>query len=342
MKRTLLLAWSLMLVIVLLSSPLSKVQAQATEPKFTFLRVQLWPEYDQPDVLVIYNGEVSPDITLPATLTFPLPAHVEEMHAVAIEENGSLLNADPATIQVQPEGDQSTLSFQVTSPRFQFEYYDPQLLTREDQTRQLNYSFSTAYPIETLTFEVQEPVQSQNFSMTPEPTQTLVGQDGLTHYLLQVNNVTPDQPIQVSATYSRSIETLSAASRPSPPPTEEPVDISVISGSPVSENLNVGYVLVAAGLLLLLGTGGYWWWSRRTAGQEGAQPGPAGPRPGRLRRKQEGREKAGRPAKKQASTPARVPASSPQPTGSYCYRCGTELREDAEFCHVCGTRRRRD
>ena len=40
------------------------------------LQVDLWAEYDQPAMLVIYQGTLAPDTPLPTTLTLRLPERV--------------------------------------------------------------------------------------------------------------------------------------------------------------------------------------------------------------------------------------------------------------------------
>lgn len=327
-----------LLIILLLIFSQQIVQAQSPIVRLNSLMVELWLEYDQPEVLVIYRGQLSPDTTLPATVTFPIPAYVDEMHAVAVEDAGELFNVNPETIGLEPQEGQQLLSFQVTAPGFQFEYYDPEILTRQDQLRRLDYTFTTAHPIDTLVLEVQEPAQAQNFSMTPEPEQSFAAQNSLPHHTIRQSGLAAGQTVELTASYSRPTDALSAGSAPGSPPTEEPLDIAVISGSPISESLSIGYILLGAGLLLLLGTGGYWWWSRRSGTDlQTRHRGADGPAPGRLRKKKGN----GQPTRRAAEVQSPRPAAASQP-GGYCYRCGTALRPDAEFCHVCGTQRRRD
>jgi hypothetical protein len=327
-----------LLVISLLIFSQQLVQAQSSTVRLNSLMVELWLEYDHPEVLVIYRGQLSPDTALPATVAFPIPAYVDEMHAVAIEDNGELFNVNPDTIELGSQDDTRLLSFQVTAPGFQFEYYDPEILTRQDQLRRLDYTFITAHPIDTLVLEVQEPVQAQDFLMTPEPERSFVAQNTLPHHTVRRSNLDPGQTVGLSASYSRATDAPSVGSVPSGPP-EEPLNIAVISGTPISENLNIGYILLGAGLLLLLGTGGYWWWSKRSGTELEARPlGAAGAPPGRLRKKKNNGQPARRVVEVQSP---RSPAAS-VPGGGYCYRCGTALRPDAEFCHACGAQRRRD
>lgn len=335
MKHVVVVRYFLLAIFLLVFSQHS-VQAQSSTVSLNVLMVELWLEYDQPEVLVIYRGQLSPNIALPATVTFPIPAYVDEMHAVAIEDGGELFNVNPDTIELARQDDNQVLSFQVNSPGFQFEYYDPEILSRQDQLRRLDYTFTAAHPIATLVLEVQEPAQAQDFLMTPEPERSFVAQNTLPHHTVRRNDLAPGETVTLTASYSRPTDAMSVGSVPPGPP-DEPLDIAVISGTPISQNLNIGYILLGAGLLLLLGTGGYWWWSKRSAAALQARSRDAAEAsPGRLRKK-----KNGQPARRAVAVQSPRSAAASEP-GGYCYRCGTALRPDAEFCHACGAQRRRD
>ena len=69
--------------------------AQAQNPiKLSTLQVQLWPEYDQPSMLVIYDFKLPEGVKLPVSVSMSFP---KEAHLVAVasqSSNGSLLNTD--------------------------------------------------------------------------------------------------------------------------------------------------------------------------------------------------------------------------------------------------------
>ena len=240
------------------------------------------------------------------------------MHAVAIEQNGGLVDVSPDTVDLRQKDDTLWLTFPVTSSNIQFEYYDQHILTRQNQTRQLDYKFTAPYNIETVTFEVQEPAQTQTFSLTPKADNVFTGRDGLTYHFIQITNLTPTDTFELSATYERDTDVLSAQHLSQNVGITPPSDV----GTPVeplpSENFNLGYLLIVGGVVLLLAAGGYWLWSQ----QKQAKPSPPyrrTPRPGHSRK-----------AKSKTSVTA----------GGYCYRCGAALRDDANFCHNCGAERR--
>jgi hypothetical protein len=242
----------LLVLLTLTAPPLTlPAQAQTGSPILKNLLVEVWPEYDRPEVLVIYRAELSPDVTLPATLTFHLPGHIEKMNAVAVEQNGMLVDVAPASIALRRQDNELFVTFSAASPKIQLEYYDTAILTRQNADRQLNFEFLASYPVETGIFEVQEPRQAQNFSLTPAPGQTFTGSDGLTYHTIQVAGLTPPDKFELTATYRRATDQLSV------PGAAAPVE------TPAASNFNLGYLLIAVGVVLLLAAGGYWWGTKR-------------------------------------------------------------------------------
>jgi hypothetical protein len=322
------------LISVLLIFPFG-VEAQSLPPKLESLSVALWPEYDQPEVLIIYRAELSAETTLPVELTFRLPGYIDEMHAVAIYQGEGLVDVNPDTIQLIHEGDDLLLAFPTSSARIQFEYYDPVILTRQNQVRQFTYDFSAPYSIETATFEVQQPFQAESFSLSPAPDNTFAGNDGLQYNTIRVANLTQGQTFELSATYQRSTDEVTAQSIAGPT-TVQLADISTAPSSSDSSNNQLGYILIGAGAVLLLGTGGYWW-LRQNKAETARQPVSS------QNSRRRTRQKSGQVRSSEISPSIRSSAAT-EIDGSallYCYRCGAALLENANFCHACGAEVRR-
>lgn len=304
--------------------------AQSTPIALKSLEVELWPEFDRPETLVIYRAELAPTVALPAEVTFRLPGSVESMHVVAVEREGVLVEVSPDTIQLQRENNSLLLTFSTPVPRIQFEYYDASILTKQGAERQLKFEGVASYPAEKVTFQVQEPFQTEEFTLTPPPSSTFVGGDGLTYRVVEMAGLALNETFTLTANYSRSSEVLSAPNLAGPP-AEHAADLPVapelpVTQPPASENLTLGYTLIGIGVALLTGVAGYWWWSKKAA--------PAKIRPAPRRPK--------RTAKRvEASAPVASPAAVSLPS-KFCYRCGTALRDDANFCHVCGAERRKE
>ncbi len=331
MKHKFLWMGILFLLITLFLHPSFEAKAQAPAPQLKALTVALWPEYDRPEVLVIYRGQLSSNTSLPAQITFRLPGYIKDVHAVAVRENGNLINVNSNEIIMQHTDDELWLTFPSTSPDFHFEYYDPVILSKENQTRQLGFDFSTLYDIETASFEVQQPLESEVFQLTPESMGVYTGGDNLQYSTIQVANMTADETFELSATYQRNTNAFSIQS--SPGNTISQPEFETETSPPLNSNtfsFQWGYVLIGGGLVLLVGTAGYWWLTQRKTVNPNNRRQP--------RRKKRLPNK--KPHKQKSTTVVSTPA---KPTSSsFCYQCGTALHVDANFCHACGTQRRTD
>src|SRR5512136_547695 len=69
--------------------------ARAQNPiKLKSLQVQLWPEYDQPSMLVIYDFKLPESVKLPVSVSLSFPKEGHLVAVASLATNGSLLNSD--------------------------------------------------------------------------------------------------------------------------------------------------------------------------------------------------------------------------------------------------------
>lgn len=318
--------WGIGILLGLLFSAQSAVMAQTPSTQIKNLLVELWPEYDQPQTLVIYHVELASTTALPAQLTFRLPGYLEKMFVVAVEQDGKLVEVKAEAIQLQHEGDSLLLTFSTPSPKVQFEYYDPVIMKKDGQKRQLNFDFTASYGTAKATFQVQEPAGAENFAVTPPPSTSFTGSDGMKYNAIEIPGLAAKETFKLAATYTRTSDQLSTE-LVSGTTTEHAADLAVVAEPPPNENLTLGYGLIGIGAAVLLGVAGYWWWSKRNTSAPAVRPGP---RPSR-------RKAAAKASSKAAPQPQPIPTSS-----KFCYRCGASLREDSNFCHACGAERRKE
>ncbi|MDX1520203.1 MAG: zinc ribbon domain-containing protein [Anaerolineae bacterium] len=295
----------LALVIIIVAWPGPPVRGQSSPPLETVV-IDLWPEYDRPEVLVLYRGVLAPGTSLPTQATFALPAYIDTLHVVAAIQNGAMFEVGPETYTLRQEGERSLLILSLTSPEFQFEYYDPVILTRQAETRTLDFQLSLMQTVDQAVIQVQEPFETQSFEATPAIQNSFIGADGLKYNRLERTGLSAGDTLDLSATYQRTTNALSVErlteGNPSQPAAAE-------VGSLTGANRNFGYFLIAIGGVLFLGAIGSWWWSRR---------------------------------KEQTLTSRRKanPKLTTKNKPAFCYRCGTQIRTEANFCHQCGAKRR--
>src|SRR5688572_29142434 len=112
----------------------------------TSLEVNLWPEYDRPEVLVIEYILLSPDTSLPATVELRVPAAVEAPHVVAVGPSPDSVTDQGVLFTTKKEGDWLVVSIEAGGPAIQFEYYDPGLKKVGD-LRSYVYEWSSDYDV---------------------------------------------------------------------------------------------------------------------------------------------------------------------------------------------------
>jgi hypothetical protein len=290
-----------LLTVIISTSRPSVAQA---EIRLEQLQVDLWPEYDRPDMLVIYRGTLPADTPLPATLTLRIPARVGQPHAVAYsDETDNLLEANHST---QVTGDWLAVTLETPTPHFQVEFYDS--LTRAGERRSYTFVWPGDYAIEQLGLSVLPPAGATEIQT--EPVGSLLQQDpGSARYMGILGSQAARQELRVTISYRG---TASGAS-----------EVAVLSTREDNSNNNGIIAGLIAGIIiaaLALVIGGSVWYTRRPE----RQPVTAASTP---RRRAKGKRRASR---------TRATQGKPSP-GGFCTHCGRPLRVDDRFCGHCGT-----
>ncbi|MEJ2208467.1 MAG: zinc ribbon domain-containing protein [Anaerolineae bacterium] len=280
------------------------IQGSAVTPALASLQISLWPEFDRPDVLVIYRGQLDADTPLPAPLEFSIPASVDSLHALAyVDEEGQRLNM---TSTSRVEGDARIFSFEVPAPSFQLEYYAP-LPIDESGQRSYTFDFEAGYDIRDLNIEVLEPPTATNFQLDP-PADSVVPDSGLTYYVVDAGALDVGEARSWTFRYDKdnadlTLPALQQQQTPSAQPT---------AASEVGDNSSTALIFVFAFVVLVAVGATAFWLGRRTGSEEDLPP------------------EAPFPARKKRPGPGRS-------EGVFCHKCGATLRPDSEYCHKCGT-----
>jgi len=278
------------------------------------VEVDLWPEYDRPEVLVIYHVKLPSDVTLPVDIILQIPAVAGEPHAVAVRQvDGGLLNA---AFERRVEGEWALIKVTATMPEIQLEYYDPQIDTEEDLHRYA-YTWLSDYPVDFMRIVIQQPVGASQMSVEPDlGSLTQFQGDPMQYYSMEVGSPNADEPVAVELTYLKDSEILSIESlqvQPSAPINgntgEQPEIIALLP-----------WLIGGLGVLLLLG-GALWFWLLNRA-----EPQPVS-------------QKRSRKPKTAIKSPEQVAAENGS-EGIYCHQCGKRAASGDRFCRVCGTKLR--
>lgn len=187
----------------------------AAEPagyKSVWVRVD--PEYDQPGVLTIIEGQID-GATPPVQVKFLVPA-TAEMNSAGSE---SAIGA-PNTYQRAPDwtGGSSNIqpsdipgwnvvSFELTTNVFRVEYYDSSIQGFPDKT--ISYDFRTIYPITNLTLSLQEPKGSSNYVVNPASQSIGTDADGLRIHQYSFATIAANSDTHFDISYTKASSTPS-------------------------------------------------------------------------------------------------------------------------------------
>ena len=280
------------------------------------LEIDLWPEYDRPEMLVIYRIELSPDVSLPAELSIKIPAAAGKPNAVAVRDpNGSLLNAP---YEQEVSGDWVVITLTAALPGIQIEYYDPQLRINGSE-RNYEYTWLGDYPTESSFVQLQQPFDADQVVTIPAATNISQGSDGLTYHTIDLGSQPAGSASSVTVAYKKNTDALGV----------ERFDVQ--PSAPISERTSgrVNFMNIlswGAGVLgILLLVGGVWWYWQT----------------GREKPKTRRRSRGRRPAH-QVKRASKVDQSSPGTAddGVYCHHCGKRAETGDRFCRSCGTKLR--
>ncbi len=278
------------------------------------VEVDLWPEYDRPDVLVIYHVKLPTDATLPVDVIVQIPSTAGEPHAVAVRQlDGALLNA---AYERQVEGEWAFIKVTATMPEIQLEYYDTQI-EREDDWRYYTYTWLSDYAVETMRIVIQQPTGASQMRVEPDlGSFTQIQGDPMQYYAMEIGSPKAGEPVGVDLTYFKDSDVLSIES------------LQVQPSSPINGNTGeqaaiitlLPWLIGILGVLLLAG-GALWYWQLSKAESQPVS------------------QKRNRKPKAVIKSPEQVSAENGS-QGIYCHQCGKRAASGDRFCRVCGTKLR--
>jgi len=282
------------------------------ELQLTSVNLDLWPEFDQTSMLVIYRITLPNEVFLPVEIKMRIPASSGKPNAVAVSQPGGVLMSIPYDIQPasedSPEGDWLWLTFKAILPEIQVEYYDPEL-KKDFYSRHYLYVWPGDYAVDLFRIQVQEPVGTSEMEIQPGIVTQSLGADGLMYYTVEVGAVEKGETFEIEIDYQKDDERLSSVYVPIYP--SGPLDDTTQGRMKI--NLALPWMLGLLGLLLIVG-GGFWYWkSGHGASFSGGKLLP--------------------PVKRE------TPIEDVEENGEnlYCSKCGNRASAGDRFCRTCGT-----
>jgi hypothetical protein len=305
------------IVLMLLLFPLSLASAQA-EITLESVRVDIWPEYDQPSALVIYNVSLSPGVSLPAAMTLRIPAAAGRPYAVAWQSPDQGLY--DLKYEMTAAGNWIEVSFSTPSTDLRLEYYDPEI-QKNGSKRDFVFNWPGDYTVENLSIMVQQPASATNMSLRPDAGGGRQAADGMTYHTLVAGQVNAGTTFELFITYDKPDDQLTNPQQFQPAQPVQAVDSSTAGRVTLDQTLP--WAIGGAGILLIAG-GLFWYWRAYASDKKKID------------------KSSRRHAHSSSTTASAAPAAPPAANepAAFCHQCGKKASPGDIYCRACGAKLR--
>lgn len=316
MKRGSFVLLSALVCVLLGSLPIAS--AQETGIELSSWTIDVWPEYDKPSVLVIYNGTIAEGTSLPTTLRIPIPDGATINAVADADESGNLMEVPWRS---EPTERGQNVVFELERPNFVVEYYDDVLSGAPN--RSFNLSLVAPYAAVQGSLSLRQPARAGDMAITPPLAQAGVDSLGNPLYTQQIGPLAAGQNIPLAVTYTKSDSEPSVSDVSK---TETAANGPQVAGAEVNETadwlpwLIGGLVAVLVGALVVYL---FLQWQQRQAARS------------RQVRRRDARDRGTGGAPKPTGN-----ASDSMGQNAYCPQCGRKYDQADKFCRSCGTPRR--
>lgn len=190
----------ILLALVVILAGFFTGMARAQEPVVVeSIEVDLWPEYDTPEMLVFYLVRLEAETDLPATVALPLPEGVTEPHIVAAWYPDGRLD-DSVEWSLDTQNGQSVVSVTTDTTGVWLEFYAP--LDHRDGQRSFTFRWPGGISAGEISFEVMHPVGASQVTVDPAG-QVSQGENGLTFSRLNLGRISAEDRPELSLSYRK-------------------------------------------------------------------------------------------------------------------------------------------
>jgi hypothetical protein len=266
--------------------------------------INLWPEYDKADMLVINYILLTPETPLPASLVIRLPLEAATPLVIAVGPSADQVTDQNVKFSTRNDGKWLVVSIIATGPAVQLEYYDPGL-KRVGNSRSYSYEWVSDYEVKNLSLKVQQPIDATDLKTTPALVDDGIHQDQLRYYVSKPVSVPAGKVITLELNYQKPSDALSISRLQL-----QPVRVDENTPGRVSFTNSLPYVVGGLGVVMILGGLVYYWGAGRNS-----------------RRKTRRRAHS-------------IGENKVDGVEIYCPQCGERAKPGDRFCRVCGGRLR--
>lgn len=227
------------------------------------MRVAIWPEYDDPSLLVIYDGKFDEDSRFPIKTSFLVPKGAIISDACSLSHEGQHFCQ---LYKVFDRGAYDEVRLLLPYPNFYLSFHTP-AFSGIDRYREFLYQIKANHPIRFMEIDIQQPLRSSTFKITPEDNSSLAHEDpvesrakGFNHFSYKLKDVEKDREITFTINYIKDDQ------KPSVDIKYSRMDGQNTWESPYKTQENIKkfvYILAGSGIFGILSAAGVFIWLRR-------------------------------------------------------------------------------
>jgi hypothetical protein len=141
------------------------------------MRVLIWPEHDDPGVLVVYDGRFTDDSRFPTTTTFFIPKGAVINDVCSLSPGGQHFCQLYEIVEGEAM-DEAIVSLPFSN--FYLGFHTPPLEVQSGQ-REIEYTIKANHPIASMEVDIEQPLRSTDFVISPSGGE-LTEEDGFNRF----------------------------------------------------------------------------------------------------------------------------------------------------------------
>lgn len=181
--------------------------APTTDLAIGRMKVAIMPEYDDPSVLTIYDGKFEEVSSYPIKTSFLIPKGSVISDACSLSHEGQHFCQLYRTVN---RGAHDEVSLLLPYPNFYLSFHTPRL-DIEKEKKELNYLIKANHPVKTLEVDIQQPLRSTEFKVSPPGSAVQMEQGdaisvikGFNHFAYKLEGVAKGQENAFKIAYLKS------------------------------------------------------------------------------------------------------------------------------------------
>lgn len=246
-----LIGWSLLSSLWIMGPGLTPTMAQGKgDLRISLMRVSIWPEYDDPRVLVMYQGQFAAGSPLPAPVRFQIPQGAEIHMAGSVSPQGEHQHQP---FEVSPARKGAEVSYNLATTNFYMEfYYNP---FKGGEKKGFEYLVQSIYPIDKLEVDIQQPLRANDFRVDPKPLSVISDQRGFKYSRYAFERLAKDREVKLRVSYTKA----------DPNPSVEKATAGMGAGGVTerSSRFNPYVIILSVTASILIAMAGYYLLGRR-------------------------------------------------------------------------------